>query len=99
LGAQFGLNWEYWNFKTPNLIFTKLIDWNQGQNHKKIKVLGQLVVKLKKIATKDQSGKTPNYGSLIDKNRGWNWRNWKFNGQLGVKVHKSKTKDQSAKAT
>jgi len=28
LGAYFELNWEYWNFKTPNLIFTKLIDWN-----------------------------------------------------------------------
>jgi hypothetical protein len=32
LGAQFGLNWENWNFKRPNLIFIKLIDSNQGQN-------------------------------------------------------------------
>jgi hypothetical protein len=23
-GVQFGFNWEYWNFKRPNLIFTKL---------------------------------------------------------------------------
>jgi hypothetical protein len=30
LGAQFGLNWEDWNFKRLNLIFTKSIDWNQG---------------------------------------------------------------------
>jgi hypothetical protein len=37
LRAQFGLNWEYWNFKRSNLIFTKLIDWNQELNHKKIK--------------------------------------------------------------
>jgi len=42
LGAQFELNWEDWNFKRPNLIFTKLIDWNQGWNHKKIKVLGSI---------------------------------------------------------
>jgi hypothetical protein len=28
LGALFGLNWGDWNFKRPNLIFTKLIDWN-----------------------------------------------------------------------
>jgi hypothetical protein len=27
---QFGLNWEYLNFRRPNLIFTKLINWNQG---------------------------------------------------------------------
>ena len=26
LGAEFGLNGEDWNFKRPNLIFTKLID-------------------------------------------------------------------------
>jgi hypothetical protein len=64
----------------------------------KLKFWGQLVVKLKKIATKDQYGKMPKYGSLIDKNRGWNYRNWKFNGQLGVKLHKSETKDQSVKA-
>jgi len=30
LGAQFEFNWEDWNFKRPNLIFTKSIDWNQG---------------------------------------------------------------------
>jgi hypothetical protein len=28
LETQFGLNREYWNFKGPNLILTKLIDWN-----------------------------------------------------------------------
>jgi hypothetical protein len=28
--AQFELNWEDWNFKRSNLIFTNLIDWNQG---------------------------------------------------------------------
>jgi len=38
LRVQFGLNWEDWNFKRPNLIFTKLIDWNQELNHKKIKI-------------------------------------------------------------
>jgi hypothetical protein len=38
-GAQFRLNWEDWNFRRPNLIFTKSIDWNQGLNCKKIKVL------------------------------------------------------------
>jgi hypothetical protein len=26
--AQFGLNREDWNFKRPNLILTKSIDWN-----------------------------------------------------------------------
>jgi hypothetical protein len=26
LGAQFGLNWEDWNFRRLNLIFTKSID-------------------------------------------------------------------------
>jgi hypothetical protein len=30
LGAQFGLNWEDLNFRKPNLIFTKSIDWNEG---------------------------------------------------------------------
>jgi len=31
LRAQFGFNWEDWNFKRLNLIFfTKLIDWNHG---------------------------------------------------------------------
>jgi len=40
LGSYFGLNWEDWNFKRPNLIFTKLIDWNQWQNRKNIEVLG-----------------------------------------------------------
>jgi hypothetical protein len=29
LGAQFGFNWEYWNFRGSNLIFTKSIGWNQ----------------------------------------------------------------------
>jgi hypothetical protein len=43
LGAQFGLNWEDWNFQRPNLIFTKSIGWNQGQNCKKIKVLGSII--------------------------------------------------------
>ena len=33
--AQFGLNWEDWNFKRSNLIFTNLIDWNQGKIVKK----------------------------------------------------------------
>jgi hypothetical protein len=42
LGARFGLNEENWNFKRPNLIFTKLIDWNQGQNRKKIEVFGSI---------------------------------------------------------
>jgi hypothetical protein len=42
LKAQFGLNWEERNFKRSNLILTKLIDWNQGQNHKKINVLGSI---------------------------------------------------------
>jgi hypothetical protein len=30
LGAQFTLNWEDWNFRRPNLIFTKSIGSNQG---------------------------------------------------------------------
>jgi len=30
LRAQFRLNWEDWNFRRPDLIFTKLIDSNQG---------------------------------------------------------------------
>jgi hypothetical protein len=43
LRAQLGLKWEDWNFKRPNLIFTKSINWNQGQNHKKkLKFCGQL---------------------------------------------------------
>jgi len=28
LGDHFGLNWEDWNFKRSNLIFTKSINWN-----------------------------------------------------------------------
>jgi hypothetical protein len=28
LRAQFELNWEDWNFRAPNLIFTKSIDSN-----------------------------------------------------------------------
>jgi len=44
LRAKFGLNWEYWNFKRINLIFTKSIDWNRGAklNRKKIKILGSI---------------------------------------------------------
>ena len=42
LGAQFEFNWEGWNFRRPNLIFTKSIDWNQGQKRKIIKVLGSI---------------------------------------------------------
>jgi hypothetical protein len=30
LWAQFEINWEDWNFRRPNLIFIKSIDWNQG---------------------------------------------------------------------
>jgi hypothetical protein len=40
LEAQFELNRGDWNFRGLNLIFTKSIDWNQGQNYKKIKVYG-----------------------------------------------------------
>jgi hypothetical protein len=29
LRAQFELNWKDWNFRWSNLIFTKLIGWNQ----------------------------------------------------------------------
>jgi hypothetical protein len=28
LRAQFRFNWEDYNFRRPNLIFIKLIDWN-----------------------------------------------------------------------
>jgi len=35
LEAQFELNREDWNFKGPNLIFTKSINWNRKQNCKK----------------------------------------------------------------
>ena len=38
LGAQFGLNLKDWNFKRSNFIFTKSINWNHEQKHKKIKV-------------------------------------------------------------
>ena len=38
LEAQFELNWEYWNSRGPNLIFTESVDWNYGINYKKIKV-------------------------------------------------------------
>jgi len=48
----YGLNWECWNFRWSNLIFTKLIGWNHEQNWKKIKVYGQLRVKLKKFKPK-----------------------------------------------
>jgi hypothetical protein len=54
LGAQLRLNWEDWNFRRPNLIFVKSIEWNQEQNSKKIKVLGQIRVKLKKFTANDQ---------------------------------------------
>jgi len=37
-----GLNLEDWNFRSPNLIFTKSISSNQGWNHEKIKVLGSI---------------------------------------------------------
>jgi hypothetical protein len=57
LGAQFGLNWEDWNFKRSNLIFTKLIDWNQGQIARKLKFWGQLGVKFTKLAANDQFAK------------------------------------------
>jgi hypothetical protein len=30
LGTQFGLNWEDYNFRRPDLIFTESIDSNQG---------------------------------------------------------------------
>jgi len=48
-GAQFGLNWEDWNFKRPNFIFTNLIDWNQGQNRKKIEVFGLIKGQIEEI--------------------------------------------------
>jgi hypothetical protein len=95
LRAQFGLNWEDWNFKIPNLIFTKLIDWNQMQNYKKIKVLGSIRgFNWRNSQPKINLQNEPNYKDLIDKNRGWNW---KFSGQFMVKLYKSKTKDQIAK--
>jgi hypothetical protein len=49
VGAQFRLNWEDLNFKRPNLIFTKLIDWNHGQNHKKIEVFGLIRGQIEEI--------------------------------------------------
>ena len=49
LGAYVGLNWEDWNLKRPDLIFTKLIDWNQRPNCKKIKVLGSIKGQIDKI--------------------------------------------------
>jgi hypothetical protein len=54
LGVQFGLNWENWNFKTPNLISTKLVDWNHGKNRKKIEVLRSIIGQIKEIHVKDQ---------------------------------------------
>ena len=30
LRIQFKLNWEDWNLRLPNLIFIKLVGWNQG---------------------------------------------------------------------
>jgi hypothetical protein len=76
-GAYFRLNWGDWNFKRPNLICTKLIDWNQGLNCKKIEVWGQLGAGLKKFVAKDQSAK----GTTIE---GLNWQ------KLGVKLKKLK---------
>jgi len=54
LGAQFDLNWEDENFKRPNLIFTKSIDRNQGQNHKKIRVLGSIRGQIDKFHSQEQ---------------------------------------------
>jgi hypothetical protein len=42
LEAQFEFNCDDWNFRKPNLIFTKSIDWNQGKNYNKIKVFGSI---------------------------------------------------------
>ena len=53
LGAQFQLNLKNQNFRKPNLSFTKSIDPNKGYNCKKIKALGQLRVKLKKLVVND----------------------------------------------
>jgi len=54
LEAQFKLNWEDCNFKRPNLIFVKSINWNQGKIASQLKFWGQLGVKLKKFAAKDK---------------------------------------------
>jgi hypothetical protein len=48
LGAQFELNCEDWNFRGPNLIFTKSNDSNRG-NHKKIIVLESIRVSIEDI--------------------------------------------------
>ena len=53
LEAQFGLNREDQNLRGPNSNFTKSKEWNHKQNCKKIKVQGQLRVKLKKFTNKD----------------------------------------------
>ena len=53
LEAQFELNQEDSNFRGPNSNFTKSKEWNYKQNCKKIKVQGQLGVKLKKFTNKD----------------------------------------------
>jgi hypothetical protein len=42
LGAQFRFNWENWNFRGPNLIFTKLVDSNQGKITRKSKFWGSI---------------------------------------------------------
>jgi hypothetical protein len=49
LEVQFGFNEEDWNFKRQNLIFTNLIDWNQGQNRKKTEVLGSIRGQIEEI--------------------------------------------------
>jgi len=67
LGAQFDLNWEDENFKRPNLIFTKSIDRNQGQNHKKIRVLGS---NWQISQSRTNMQKTSNYRGSINWNRG-----------------------------
>jgi len=94
LGAQLGFKSEDWNFKRPNLIFTKSINWNQRQNHKKIKVLG-LIVKIhsqEPICKRCQAIWT----QLIEI-IGEIEENWKLNGQLGAKLKKYMTKDKNRK--
>jgi len=51
LGAQFGLNWENWNFRGSNLIFTKSVDSNQGKITRKSKFWDQLGIKLENVIT------------------------------------------------
>jgi hypothetical protein len=66
LGAQFELNWEHWNFRVPNSIFMKSIDWNQRQKCKtKFKVYCQLKVKLKKFKPRTFLKKALNFEESI----------------------------------